>query len=1187
MRSARPSATPPPATLSVREVGALWTVRLWGLSSRRADALATALTVALLAASRFALLPSGPWDWDETLFARGILKFDLPGHYPHPPGFPLWMLLGWLAHFFVSEPLQGLQLLSATASCLTLWPLAALGRRVAPPPVATAAALLVLFLPGVWLHAGRGFSSTPAAFSALWAAVLALRPPDRRPVTGFTLLVTAAFLIRPILLPSLALLWLAGVGQITPRKRLLPGVVGAAGAVVLAVAGMVFAQGSWSEFVRSFLVHGRRHTRNLLGNIGGFAELGIVKGLGGPMLACLVALLAVVGLWLWRRRVGRGTAIAWIAIVGVGVGQLIWLQNRTFSRYAVPFQMAAAPLLAGAAALAPPAASTGVLLAATAAIAARGWPVVVEQHSTLMPGWEALLFATQAATREGYDLVVEPGLYPFMSYLAHREKAAGREWNFRVFLAPSSPDARDLPNRRYLLVTDVPGNYLPAPWERRWSWGAVSRELRPLTSGRFLKAAVVEGAIVPVNDWWPVEGGDTQKFMWGAPQAELLLPPLALAAPLALDLRPARGEAPLTVLVNGIDAALIPGDAPRIAVPLHAGLFSPTAANRLVVRRARGYPPGTGDSRPLSACLFGLTSLADDPEIWGRELLATRLAAADPAHHPAFPVSGLHRPERFPRGRGAWTKPDATMDLPLGPGILTFTLWAPRPGPVDLRITVDGGPVAGPLAVGREPGTFSLVLPGRNGPATPARVHLRSHPYLPARHGASDPRELGVVLSRVEFAPLSPTEGQGWLAVPDLSGTSLLWTRVTTGAAAIAPAAAGWTTHTGDREIELRGGEGAVLLLPTPGAGERLQLEVSVPPSAAAARLDIDAKTVAVLLPSTPRTVLEVAAADPGGYGPPVLTVGRARAEAREVKVHVHRVGVRPATGPWAGAAAHPLDRARLGVRLEALITHTTPLPATGLHGVETFPIGPGAWTFPEAELTFPAAPGVLRLLLASPRPTPPELVLLLDGKPVAGPLAVGPQRQELLVTLPPTARATPSLRVGLRATPFFPPTQGSADSRELGVVLLGAEFHTASANPIARWTITPPPSGSTWLLTTHPQGAYNPETFAGVVGCWLVPAARLVLPPGEGTLVITAWAPRPLPTKLEIRRDGVLLVGPIDLPNHPSQLEIPLRGGSPGALETVLELRAAPYSPHRHHGADDRRELGVVVGHLAFRPAG
>ncbi|MCJ7442646.1 MAG: hypothetical protein MUO25_13870, partial [Thermoanaerobaculaceae bacterium] len=105
------------AQRAVSYTARVWTWRLWGLADARLEAAATLATLALLLVSRFALLPSGPWEWDETLFARGLLKFDLPAHFPHPPGFPLWMALGWVMLRLVGDPLRGFQLLSAAASC--------------------------------------------------------------------------------------------------------------------------------------------------------------------------------------------------------------------------------------------------------------------------------------------------------------------------------------------------------------------------------------------------------------------------------------------------------------------------------------------------------------------------------------------------------------------------------------------------------------------------------------------------------------------------------------------------------------------------------------------------------------------------------------------------------------------------------------------------------------------------------------------------------------------------------------------------------------------------------------------------------------------------------------------------------------------------------------------------------------
>ncbi len=79
-------------------------ITLWGVADRRLDSVLTLLTAALLAAARFALLASGPWEWDETIFARGMLDFSLAAHFPHPPGFPGFLALGNLLLQLDGEP---------------------------------------------------------------------------------------------------------------------------------------------------------------------------------------------------------------------------------------------------------------------------------------------------------------------------------------------------------------------------------------------------------------------------------------------------------------------------------------------------------------------------------------------------------------------------------------------------------------------------------------------------------------------------------------------------------------------------------------------------------------------------------------------------------------------------------------------------------------------------------------------------------------------------------------------------------------------------------------------------------------------------------------------------------------------------------------------------------------------------
>jgi hypothetical protein len=586
----------------------IWSWHLWDLPSVRLDLIATVAALALLVWSRFALLPSGPWEWDETLFARGVLHFDLPAHFPHPPGFPLWMALGWLLRPLMPDPLRGFQLLSASASCLTLFPLAALGRRVAPAPVAAMGALALLFSSAVWLHAGRGFTDTTATFFALWAAALALDGLEGRRATGFTLLVTAAFLIRPVLLPPLGVLWLAGAMRVQPRRRLLPGTAWAGLAAILAVVGLVVAQGSWSAFVSAFVTHAQTHARNLVEhNPGGLLDLGIVKGIGGPAFALGLALVAAGGVAVWWRRTGAPVAIAWTTIHCLLVFQFVWLQNRHFPRYAVPLHLALAPLAVAAVGLAPPALGAGALAVIGIVWGARSYPLLVEQHTRGLPGWEAAQAAVSKAKEQNLDIVVEPGLYPFLSFLDELDRRQGLGWKFDWYLAPASPDAKDLPTRRYLLLTEYPFHYFPALTGQSVSFAGVSAALAPLTQGRFLKALVATDVVLPVRGWWLPElpPGTSDKFMWGDADAEVLVPPLPRDQALGIDLFPYPGPAPITIKVENTVGMTVPGSAPRVLIVLDRRLFPDMHPSRVVFHRTETYAPGRGDTRRLSVKLFG------------------------------------------------------------------------------------------------------------------------------------------------------------------------------------------------------------------------------------------------------------------------------------------------------------------------------------------------------------------------------------------------------------------------------------------------------------------------------------------------------------------------------------------------------------------------------------------------------
>jgi hypothetical protein len=768
---------------------ALWTLRLWGFADARLDVAATVVTVLVLLWTRFAFLASGPWEWDETLFARGILRFDIRAHFPHPPGFPLWLALGWLVKPFVSEPLRGLQLLSALFSVLTLWPLSALARRMAPERVAMAATLVFLMLPGVWLHAPRGFSATPAAFFALWAAAVAVDGLTGRRVTAFTVLITASFLIRPIILPSLGLLWIAGALTVRPRKRLLPGVAIGAGAVVAATVAMVLIQGKWSSFVEAFGDHATRHARGLAANVAGFSGLGITKGSGGEWVSVSLLVLAALGLVVWARRRGTRFAAAWAAVWLVGVAQLVWLQDRAYPRYAVPFQLAAAPLVAaGAAAAAPPAVAAWGLAAIGAYLSVRTYPLMVEQRDTLMPAWAALRFAAETANRSGYDLVVEPGLAPFTSYLQEVDKDHGRPWRAKTHLAPTPSTVKTLPTTRYLVVTDKPDRYLPPITGRSWLFAGQSVELGPLTQGRFHRALVLENPTLPVSGWQTVFRDERKvPFVWGGTQARLLLPPFPAGTSVALEVEPTPGATSVELQVNGVTAAVFAGSAGRRTIWLSPGALVPGRTNELAFTRPEGYPQRVG-GKPYGLRVSGLR-IAGGSLPWNGSVLDTQAlgrlgaeiesASAEPA---GVTLAGTYARERFPYGWATWTAPTARLRAPARAGVLSLLAWAPRPDPAQLEVWLDGALFAGPLSLPNAPTQVQLFL-DREAPGPGVMdVELRSVPFTPQpRPGQPVRVPLGIVLADIEFDPLGDSpkaewrgridETRGWVFDSAASGT--------------------------------------------------------------------------------------------------------------------------------------------------------------------------------------------------------------------------------------------------------------------------------------------------------------------------------------------------------------------------------------------------------------------------------
>jgi len=728
-----------------------WSV--WGLADSRLDFGTTVAIVVVLLWSRFGWLASGPWEWDETLFARGMLHFELAAHFPHPPGFPGWLAIGHVLLPLAGEPLRALQWASAAFSVVALWPLVILGRRVASPAVAAASALLVLFLPGPWFFAVRGFSSIAAATLALTAAAVWAGGLKGRRVTAFSLLITAAFLVRPILLPALLVLWLCGAVTVRARKALVPGILGGSAVIVAAVAVMVHLEGGWSDFLRSFAVHASSHAARLHLNGGGLADLGLVKGVGGLIVAAVLAGVAAWGLVMWGRRVGRGAVVSWILILSALIGPLLFLQNRTYARYAVPVQLAAAPLVAGALGALPVAPVAVFLVGIAAGSAWWSRPLLDEQHRTRLAAWDAIVDAEGTARRSGWAVVVDPEVHPFASYRWHVLEARGRVTP-TLELSPRAPEGWAGVDRPWVVVAVHPELYLPSITARETAYGEVSPRLERMSQQRFLHALVIENPPLPVGQWWSrAELEDGTPFIWAGPEAELWLPPVPAGTLVGLDIRPAPGDAELLVSLNGEDEVRLAGRSDRRLVWFRC---RPEHEDRpLILRldRARGYAPGESDLRQLSAQVFspvvrplGLAYGGPVAASWDREAL--RLV-----------IDGSYGPELFGKhGSGIWLKREAHLRIMIDePGALTLSLRSPRPTNPHLVVDVEGAVSRSEVDFLKGSAEVVIELDPREVEDGVAEISLTSEPFVPSEAGrGSDTRELGVVLTAVRFRPFDP-----------------------------------------------------------------------------------------------------------------------------------------------------------------------------------------------------------------------------------------------------------------------------------------------------------------------------------------------------------------------------------------------------------------------------------------------
>lgn len=714
---------------------------------RRAVAiLASLVALGGVLLSRVLLLADGPWEQDEALLAAGVVDFDPAKHMPLPPGFPLWILLGRVVRLCgAADPVLALQIASSVLSVVGLWALVGLWDRVAGRTVAVGGALVAAFLPGVWAHAGRAFSETPATALALVAFGLWLHGGRSAFVPG-VLAMTAAALIRPPLAP----LFLVAVALAAWRvRRELHRLVAAGAAAstlgLLVVLPLIGEAGGWRMYWEAGRAHAGEHFVGLADMSRAIAGLGWVRGLGSAPVAFGFAALAGLGWWRWRRALGPawwpGTLVGgWLAYL------LLFVHNPTYPRYYVlAWILAATPALAGAVwllrrpRLAPAVAALGAAVSAWWV-----WPVLRYMHAHPLP----VIGAMRQVADEGRGvLVFEDSLFSFREFTYRAGELRLR--SLRVSEIP--PRRLNLGGQPIWFLTESAGQDLSSTVSRVVETRVDEPRVVRLSQERFLHVRLVRN---PVLAWRgasipELEGSD--RFMWFGKRSQILVPPVTGAGALALAIEVHAGlpDLPLHAAVAGVptlETVLRPGrQIVRVPLPTHP------VRNRMAQIMPVTLEAGReirihGDYRSLAFRVFRAS------------VEAPPFRAAPVAFFPeegslfgaVASAEGFFGPELMgqPARPAVWAGPEARVRLPASAGLIGVEMLAPRPEPADVELRL--GEVRTHVRVGPEGSQVALPVPGERASSQLVELELRSTVFVPGR---GDERKLGVAVSRIWFLP--------------------------------------------------------------------------------------------------------------------------------------------------------------------------------------------------------------------------------------------------------------------------------------------------------------------------------------------------------------------------------------------------------------------------------------------------
>ena len=701
-----------------------------GLGEGRVAAWSSAAIVLGLLVSRLALVPDGPWEQDEALFATGVLDFDVVHHRPHPPGFPGWIAIGKILTPLTDDALLALRVASSVASVVTVLVLAHLLAKLVDGGSALLGALAYGFAPVTWAHAPRAFSDTPALaciVTAIWLWTA------RRSSLGAWALLGVAATIRAQLAPELAVVALLGIAIDRERpRRLALGIAIAIAIVSLAYGAAALDAESPAAYWHAVTSHLGRHESDVATGLD-WAELGFVRGLGGSIPAAIACGLVLAGSGLAVRRHRR--LGAWLLALLLVTGYMVLERHHPgFPRYAVSLVLAGTPLAVIAVATLPRPLPAIALTIAFVVGALSTLPAMLAMHRRPLPPVAAL---RSISAGDPTRVVYSHGQFSFVRY-----HALSGELDVPIDDVDSPESIPSLPRGAYALSGRTL-HFLPGATVCIERFDDFPDKVRALSQERFDSAEIARDAILlGVGVHRPERTPDGEPFAWLSGEATLHVP--GGSSILALQLRTSsRQRIEARVGDDVVLAQTELGKGPHtIRIPLRG--CDEGCAVKLLLPDAR---TSDRDRRRLSLRVEAAWS--EGPGVHGAH---QRWSPGDPAsmRKAGVVIAGAHEPEQFGERPGVWTHARFTATFPASAGKLVLHVARPphTPGAVVLTTEAETKEVE----VGRDATAIEVRVDPADGSS---RLEIVTPTFVPrdVDPASADGRELGLILFHVEYVP--------------------------------------------------------------------------------------------------------------------------------------------------------------------------------------------------------------------------------------------------------------------------------------------------------------------------------------------------------------------------------------------------------------------------------------------------